>query len=241
MLTRTLVNEAFDNFIICRNFQKSIGVVSTFKKELSSYIGPITVAPSRQHRVEELIEIIPFPDAYEVGTGYAIDCIKKVDENTDSFKQHPKVRTGIFHYNIIDEENAYVIHPRLFIGYDPKEIETIDVPFDFTSKDLKIFSVILERGFISAISNGKVSVLYTTLISAKDKFVGKCVSIGNKHMINNIKRMWPFINSKQNGRLIEVYIDAPINTDLKYINLYKFTNCDNKTTMQHLGKSYYIS
>jgi hypothetical protein len=241
ILTRTLVNDTFDSFIICRTFQKSIGIVSTFKKELSKYIGPIEVLKSRQHRVEELIEMIPFPEANETESGFSIDCIKNVDENTDAFKQHPKVREGIFHYNVIDEENTYVIHPRLFIGYDPQDIELIDVDFNFESTDLKIFSVIMERGFITAISNGNMSVLYVTILNAKDKFVGNCVSVGNKHMVNNIKRMWPFIQSKQNGRLIKVSIDAPIDVELKYINLFKFIHLDGKTTMQHLGKSYYIT
>ena len=221
-LTKTIVNESLDKFILIKTFQKSIGVISPFTKLENKFTSNFIVPRNRIHRIDEAIDTIPYSSSYELddsdeNSNIEFDCIEEIDKRTDIFKQHRILKEGIFHFDMtISKDNKVIcgINPRLLISFniEPREKKLeFDKIIEFKTNKIKIFSIIMTKGFIVCIANKESTNLFLTINNPKNTFVGNSLS-ENIKMLKNINLLWPFFIFRQQKSSTSIHIKK------KYLN-----------------------
>ena len=238
-ITHTLIDN--DNFIIVKKFNTSTGIISTFSRENNNVTSNIKVDSQKKYRIEPLKELIPLMN--ENG-----ECLKIIDESTNIFRQHLSVKNGLIHVDMTIKNSFCEVNPRLFIDYDLNKQYNIELePIEFNTTKLKIFTIILTKGFICNISDKNKSILHLIINSPINNFIGSFLKDGNEKMMNNIYYIWPIfktINSKS-GSTSKLYIKNNIieNKDKYpiYIKLEKDNGKNNIVTLNEIGSSKYIA
>lgn len=269
-LIQTIISQDYKSMIMCKQFPKSIGIVSPFKKIRNTIISDFVIPKNRKHRVQKIHRDIPIISSYKTinDNNILFDCIEPVFDNTDIFTTGNGFYTatsGFLHFDLIMSEiknkegnpcTICDINPRLLIKESEDiRVETTKIPFKiFVTDKIKIFSVMMTKGFISCVVNPKKSTLYLVINQPNQNFVGCCVDYDNIQMIKHIKTVWPIFDIIQsqlsaNIKLKKDIIPVPLEknktgelTERVYPILVKLERnlVNNVTTVSYIGESLFI-
>jgi len=86
----------------------------------------------------------------------------------------------------------------------------------FNVNKVKIFTVMLIRGYLTCITNYKKSILQMVINKPDQHFIGSCLNNDNKRrMINNIRLVWPIFKTKRSKNIIKINLNDDLDLSTK--------------------------
>lgn len=247
-LTKTVISEDFQNILMGKEFPKSTGIVSPFKKVNNIFVSGFDVPQNRTHRLNEIYNMIPHVARVLEGDDVSsFDCISAIDSHMDVLRQHP-LENGILHFDVltsnVDGKIICAIHSRLlikFIEEESKEIKLKKINKFETSK-IKIFSVMMTKGFITCIANNKKTILHIIVNNCEKNIVGTCINDDNQKMLKSINLLWPIFTFNFKKSIMIRARNGIFGKETKYPNYFTLErNIDESVAnLVDKGESLYI-
>jgi hypothetical protein len=243
MITQTLLSNDQKKFIICTSFKNNQSIISPFTTEFDQYISDISFKFNTEHRVEKLKnQLYPLASTFKTDNQIFFDCVRHIDEQTDVFKNiSGSVSDGIIHFDSVKKDNLIYINPKQIINTKPqKKLASFKFSMDeYKTDQLKIFSILLNKGFLLGIANNKYANIYFTTTHTENQIGYMYNCQYNISMVNNIQKLFPFIGmNKTSTKFIRLYITNKYvkNESQSLININRnFTS--NTIQVYNLGKS----
>ncbi len=227
-----IVSKDEDKFLIGHKFAKSIAIISPFERLNGVLESNFNTPVNRSKRIQILYEMIPDLSKYTVSSqGIDFDCISTICKTTDIFKDN-RIDSGIIHFDVTSSKEEHEdydspvsvieINPRIIFNKlnDQEDIELTleNLKYKFKTTKFKVFTVILEQGFIVCTVNQDTTKLYLTINNPKNDYVGNCVrkEIGN--ISSNIAPLWPIFKIDTDMNKLKVHVDPSITDQYKHIN-----------------------
>jgi len=220
-MIQTLMSPDYQSLIVCKQFPKSTGLVSPFKKVRNTIISDFPIPKNRQHRLQKMHRAIPQISSYKHinDTTVLFDCIEPVFENTDIFTNGTDnivATKGVVHLDLMMSHVKGVtycdINPRILIK-EHTEIKKIhsSIPYKmFLTDKIKIFSVMMVKGYMSCVVNRRRSILHMIINQPNNNFVGCCIDKDNNQMIKHIQSVWPIFDISRNKTSLEIRLKDDI-------------------------------
>lgn len=249
----TVVSPDYKSFVVCKQFPRSVGIISSFIKKGNGFSSGIIIPENRSYRIKKIYDMAPEVCHYTTDKTKNIvdfDCVEPIFDNTEIF-QNVSSNSGFIHFDLTScevEENGKQIcmteiNPRiLLINYtNPKE-NTIKLETKkFKVEKVKIFTVMMIKGFITAMANQRRCMITFTLNNPAKNLVGSCINYENADKIlKGINLMWPIFNISKKDNLIKIKLREGIITNQskypKLIQCERFAE-DQNVIIRYAGKS----
>lgn len=205
-LNQCIINENSDSFIIAKRFNKFTSIVSpfVFNDDLDEYNSNFTIRHIRAYRVQSLYNLMPKISKYSVEQDYIhFDCLHKLPK--DVFEGY---KSGLMHFymqnnstnveNESGEQNEIInVDIKLLLKETENEEDLIfnnTSKINFTTDHIKVFPIMLSKGFVLAVATQETCTLFLTLLDPISGFVGRCARKEIANITQNIFPIWPFFN-----------------------------------------------
>ena len=90
--------------------------------------------------------------------------------------------------------------------------------YKFKTSKFKVFTVILERGFILCTVDQDTTILYLTINNPKQKYIGNCVRKEISNISSNIAPLWPIFNINTDTSKLKVHVEENIIDQYKHMD-----------------------
>lgn len=255
---QTIVSNDFESFVICKEFSNSVGIISTFCKNGNSFKSDLKVDPSRTYRLENIQSQLP--DLCEINTTdkYSeLDSISKIDVATDIFTTLRRLKSGILHYDAsytsseLSDVKYCDIGARLLIRKytNPSTIKIKLKSNDLKIDKMKIFTIMMVRGFLTCIATNSKIVLHLVVCNPSKNLIGYCANLEDQHkMLRNINLFWPILETEREKKSVKINLKEDFSHILgnektkEYpVYIYMERKLDSELTdITHLGESIFV-
>ncbi|MFW6219360.1 MAG: hypothetical protein ACOC33_00700 [bacterium] len=231
---QTVIDEDKTNFIIAKRFNKFTSIVTPFfyNHDLEIYQSSLVVPHTRAQRINLLYNLMPKLAKYETYQDYIhYDCLYKLPP--DVFDNY---ESGIIHLymdnettNVMSDDESEVnetvnIDIRLILN----EIEDQDTVYQyknnskimFTTKYLKVFPVVLSKGFILTIVNNEECIVYVSLLNPSKGYIGTCIRKEIANITQNIFPIWPIFNIAADESINKIFLKKEVINEIKPNNIH---------------------
>ena len=229
LFNQVLINEFNHSFIIVKRNTKFTSVISPFELlEDGTYNSNFVTPHSRAYRVQSLYNLIPKISTYLINQNMIyFDCVSKLPE--DTFNNH---ESGWIHFNIYNEPSnveevegganeIFDIDIKMVIGnsYNESIIEYENQnKINFSTNSIKVFPVIMSKGFILTIVNKNECSCYVTLSNPGKGYIGTCLRKELPNITQNIFPIWPIFNLIADENINKLFLKKELVTELKPLN-----------------------
>lgn len=222
LFSQCIINEDISSFIVAKKFNNFTSIVSPFVYDPDDniYNSYFYVPHIRAHRIQSLYNLMPKIAQYSAHQDYIyFDCLERLPP--DSFNNY---NSGYIHFymqnessNVVDENG----HKNEIIDVDirltmkeledqtPIKIEN-HMKINFSTNFIKVFPVILSKGFIVAIATAESCTLYLSLSNPSKGYVGKCIRKEVANITQNIFPIWPIFNVIADENINKIFIKKDI-------------------------------
>ena len=205
--TQVIISNLFtDSFIIGKRFGRSVSIITPFiETDKGVYDSDFVVKEDSLYRVQNLFNLTKSISQYTISADrISYNGVK--DFPTDCFT--PNVEKGWLHYNHTsigeDDQTVNQIDDRLcFEAIDEDEIDdagNLEMEFqnkskiNFSFQNLKVFPIVLSRGFILVVVNRHTATMYTSILDCQKMYVGNCSQGEVSNLLQNVFSVFPFYN-----------------------------------------------
>lgn len=227
LFSQCIINEENDSFIIAKRFNNFTSIISPFiyDSDNNEYNSNFLIPHIRAHRIQSLYNLMPKIAKYHVEQNQIYyDCLHKLPP--DTFNNY---ESGIIHFHMQNEctDIEYTNGQRNeIINVDIKLIlnESDDTPdvvyqnnskINFNTKYIKVFPVVLSKGFILAIANHEKCTLYASLLNPSKGYIGTCIRKEIANITQNIFPIWPIFNIMADEHINKILIKKDIMNEIK--------------------------
>lgn len=222
--SQCLINENEQSFIIAKQFNKYTSIITPFKKnDNGEYTSGFFVPSNRAHRIQSLYKLMPKIASYSVYDEYiSFDCLSRLPN--DVFKN---AESGIIHFfmqntSFYDEnENEIIdVDVRLVLPIclsDSVMMYKNESNIMFRADNMKVFPVVLSKGFILAVATPQKHFLYVTSLNPSKGYIGTCMRKELVNITQNIFPIWPIFNLIADENMNKLFLKKEIIDEIKPI------------------------
>lgn len=230
---QTVINEDQSSFIIAKKFNKFTSIITPFfyNNDNDNYQSNLIVPHSRAQRIQLLYSLMPKLARYETNQDYIFyDCLYKLPN--DVFNEY---KYGFIHLYMDNEvtnvENNNEINEtinvdiRLLLNSIEENDESIEYEnnskISFITKFLKVFPVVLSKGFILTIVNEEQCNIFITLLNPNKGYIGTCIRKEIANITQNIFPIWPIFNIVADESVNKIFLKKELVDCIKPNNYSK--------------------
>lgn len=253
LFNQVIINELNESFVIAKKINKYTSIVSPFVKTDTGYVSGFTIPHTRAYRVQSLYNLMSKISSYSINQNIIyFDCVGKLPE--DEFNNY---ESGIIHFNVYNEPSSVQeieggtneiidIDIKMVIGFNSEpNVITYEnkSKINFTTNHIKVFPVLLSKGFIMTIVNKEKCSCFLTLLNPNKGYIGTCLRKELPNITQNIFPIWPIFNLMADENINKIFLKKEIVTELRPNNItdklllrldYSFEN-SNIINIQKIG------